>query len=380
MQNLSKEFGPFDSRIWLNTAHQGPLPKKAVAEVQEALKQKITPHLISDDSFFQIPSRLKQQLGKLMGIPGKDIILGNSATYGIHILAHGIPFKDGDEVLLVQGDFPASIVSWLYLEKKGIIIRFIKPSGKIIQADELRKEIKSNTRVFCTSWVNSFNGYTIDISQLGEICQANDTYFIVNGSQIIGAKSIDVSKTPVDAITSCGCKWLCGPYGTGFCWIKPELRAILLYNQDYWLTLQSDRPLNRMRTQKYNLKDDSSASKYDIFATANFFNFMPWIESIRLLVNKNINKVEAYNLFLTNYIINNLDYDKYTLISSQNEKTLSTLVIITHKKRDLNSKLYELLKKEGIDISLREGNIRISPHIFNTVDEVDQLLAVLKSC
>lgn len=378
MKNLSNEFGPFNNRIWLNTAHQGPLPRNAVEAIQKAVKYRITPHLITDDLFEKVPLLLKEQLGKLIGVSWKEIILGNSTTFGLHILANGIPLKEGDEILLVKGDFPASIVSWLYLKQKGITIRFIQPAGNIIQPDELRKEISPNTKVFCTSWVNSFNGYAIDLYSLGEICRSNNSYFIVNGSQAIGAKTIDISNLPVDALTSCGFKWLCGPYGTGFCWINPKLLEILNYNQEYWLTQQAGHSLNNMKEQDFILRDDLGAAKYDVFCTANFFNFMPWIESIRLLLTMGIDKVETYDIYLVSYIINNLDYNNYTLISSKDNKTLSSLVVITHKNQDINYRLYESLKKEGIDIALREGNLRISPHIFNTIDELEKLLSILK--
>jgi selenocysteine lyase/cysteine desulfurase len=378
MRSLSKEFGPFNGRIWLNTAHQGPLPKKAVVGVLEAIKQKISPYLISDDSFVKIPTILKEQLGRLTGVLGDEIILGNSTTCGLHILAQGIPLKAGDEILLVRDDFPASIVSWLHLQKKGIKIRFVQPPGKIIQADDLQKEIGPNTRVFCTSWVNSFNGYAIDVPTLGEICRSNNIHFIVNGSQFVGTKVINISEQPVDAITSCGFKWLCGPYGTGFCWIEPKLREKLQYRRDYWLTLQSEQSLNNMQAQEFNSAEDSSISNFDVFCTANFFNYVPWIESIRLLLRHSLEKIWTYNLELVLYFINKLDLNHYKIISSQSEKSLSTLIVITNKDPKLNYNIFELLKKEGIDISLREGNLRISPHIFNTIDELDDLLAILR--
>ena len=379
MENLFNEFGPFDERIWLNTAHQGPIPKKAVDAIQQAVKYKISPSLIEDDSFVKVPLSLKEQLGKLIGAQSNDIILGNSTTYGLHILANGIPMKKGDEVLLVRGDFPASIVSWLSLKEKGVTIKFLHPKGNIIQPEELAKEINSNTKVFCTSWVNSFNGYAIDIKSLGEICHSKGVRFVVNGSQAIGTKSIGINDLRLDAITSCGFKWLCGPYATGFVWIKPDLRKELNYNNNYWLTLQSGRSLNDMKDQRYDLSLDDSSNKYDIFCTANFFNFMPWTESVRLLAEIGMDKVEAYDRYLVNYFVDNLDYTKYKLLSPQNNSNQSALIVISHTDQNINNKVYDLLKSNGVDIALREGNLRIAPHIFNQKSDLEKLLELLKS-
>ena len=379
MESLYNEFGPFKERIWLNTAHQGPIPKKAVEAAHKAVEYKASPSLIEDDSFAKIPLLLKEQLGRLIGAQTGDIILGNSTTYGLHILANGIPLKKGDEVLLVRGDFPASIVSWLSLKEKGISIRFIQPKGNVIQPEELVKEINPGTKVFCTSWVNSFNGYAVDINSIGEICRSKGVHFIVNGSQAVGAKSISVNNLQIDAITSCGFKWLCGPYATGFVWIKPDLRKELNYNNNYWLTLQRGRSLNDMKDQSFDLPNDDSSNKYDVFCTANFFNFMPWTESVRLLAEIGMDKVEAYDYYLVNYIISNLDYTKYKLLSPQANSNQSTLVVISHRDQNMNKKIYDSLKRNGVDMALREGNLRISPHIFNQEKDLEKLLELLKS-
>src|SRR4051794_33659391 len=102
--NATSDFGPFDERIWMNTAHQGPMPRVAVEAAQEALAMKIAPHRIRDEFFFEVPLTLKGALAQLIGAAPQDIVLGNSATYGLHLLANGYRFQKGDEVLLVDGD------------------------------------------------------------------------------------------------------------------------------------------------------------------------------------------------------------------------------------------------------------------------------------
>jgi cysteine desulfurase/selenocysteine lyase len=244
MENAFEDFGPFDGRIWINCAHQGPLPRIAVEAAQEALFWKIAPHRIADDSFRAVPLRLKNALGRLINAPAEDIILGNSTSYGLHLLANGIPWRAGDEVFFVEGDFPANILPWLGLRKRGVVVRLIQPRGALLQADELRKHFTERTKLFCTSWVNSFIGHAADIQSLGAVCRANNVLLVINGSQAIGTRQLDVATAPVDAVTSCGYKWLCGPYGTGFCWMSPALRDSLEYNQAYWLGMQGRRTLN----------------------------------------------------------------------------------------------------------------------------------------
>src|SRR5438309_729417 len=143
------DFGLFGGRSWLNAAHQGPLPNVAIEAARKAIEQKASPNLISDDSFFSVPRRLREALANLIGASPEDIILGNSATYGLDLLASGIRWSAGDEVLLVDGDFPADIFPWLVLKARGVSVRFIKPASGVVTAEELRGKMSLRTRLFC---------------------------------------------------------------------------------------------------------------------------------------------------------------------------------------------------------------------------------------
>jgi cysteine desulfurase / selenocysteine lyase len=374
-----EDFGSFDGRIWLNCAHQGPLPRVAVEAAQEALFWKIAPHRIADDAFHSVPLRLKNALGRLINAPPEDIILANSTSYGLHLLANGIPWQAGDEVLLVEGDFPANILPWLGLRKRGVVVRLIQPRDTVLQADELREHFTERTKLFCTSWVNSFTGHAADVQSLGAVSRANNVLLLLNGSQAIGTRGLDVATAPVDAVTSCGFKWLCGPYGTGFCWIRPELRDSLEYNQAYWLRMQGGRTLNLMREREITVRNDLGASAYDVFCTANFLNFMPWTASVEYLLRQPIEQIEMHYSTLVSAFIDGLDSKKYELISPRQEIARSTLVVATHKQPDRNIELYGALKDEGIDVALREGNLRLSPHLHNRTEDIDRILSVLNA-
>jgi cysteine desulfurase/selenocysteine lyase len=161
------DFGGFEGRAWLNCAHQGPLPLVAVAEAERALADKAAPHRIGDDDFTEVPGRLKAALGRLVGVPADQVILGNSTTYGLHLLVQGVDWRQGDEVLLVDGDFPATLVPWLPLAERGVRVRQLRLEGGALDAGRLEAELTPATRLFCTSWVFSFTGQVVDLAALG---------------------------------------------------------------------------------------------------------------------------------------------------------------------------------------------------------------------
>ena len=200
MTALSDRFGPFDG-IWLSTAHQGALPRAAVEAAHQALSWKISPNRLNEDSYGAVIGGLKQALGGLVNAPAEDIILGNSASYGMHLFANGLPLNSGDEVLLVDGDFPATIYAWLPLERHGVKPRFIKPAGAVVTAEEVADQITPQTRVFCTNWVNSFTGCAAPMEAIGAVCRERDVTFILNIFQAVGARPIDLATAPVDGVT-----------------------------------------------------------------------------------------------------------------------------------------------------------------------------------
>jgi selenocysteine lyase/cysteine desulfurase len=377
-EEYAEDFGPFEGAIWLNSAHQGALPRAAAAEAEEAVAWKRAPWNLTTERFSSVPQRLKQALGRLIDAPAEEIILGNSASYGLHLLANGMRWQAGDEVLLTQGDFPSDILPWLALERRGVKVRLIRPKGAALDPKELLGEITASTKLLCITLAHSFSGYAVEADALGEICRAHGVAFVLNVSQALGARRFSVLSVPVDAVTSVGFKWLCGPYGTGFCWIRPELRESLEYNQAYWLSMQTADDLAR-EPGTPGLRSDLGARRYDVFGTANFFNFKPWAASVEYLLSQGLENIEAYDQRLVTRLIEGLDPDRYDLRSPRSGPSRSTLVFISHKRPERNSAIYEELRNRKIFIAQRAGKLRLSPHLYNTLQEIDEALSVLNS-
>ena len=287
------DFGPFDGRSWFNTAHQGPLPRRAVTAAHEAAELKVAPHRIADDDFTDIPERLRSLLARLVGGRPDHIVLGNSTSYGLHLIANGLPWADGDEVLVVAGDYPATVLPWKRLADSGVRTVELRPASGSLTAEELGAAITPRTRVLAVTWVDSFTGRALDLDALGAVCRRNGVLLVVNASQALGARPIDVTRTPVDAVVSCGYKWLCGPYGTGFAWLHPDLLARLVPQQAYWLAMQAGRGLHQMRDT--TLRDDLGVRAFDTFCPANFLDVLPWTASVELFLDTGVEAIARWD-------------------------------------------------------------------------------------
>jgi cysteine desulfurase/selenocysteine lyase len=373
--SLRLQFDGLDERVWLNCAHQGPLPKPAVAAARRALDQKRSPWRIRDESFDEVPRRLKSALGRLVGVPPAEVILGNSTSYGLNLLTQGLPLRSGDEVLLIAGDFPATIYPWLPLQDRGVVVRLVEPGPEGLTAEFVDASITRATRVFCCSWVFSFTGRAIPLAAVAQVCRSRAVTFVLNCSQALGARPLDTPTAGIDALVGCGFKWLCGPYATGFAWIDPEVRETMTTPPAYWLTHQGAADVER--TASYELHPVGAAA-YDVFCTANFLNFPAWTASVELLVDQGIDRVAAHDQRLVQRLIDGLDESDYQLLSPRHPPERSTLVYVLHR-RVPTDEVHARLSLAGVETAIRDGKLRISPHVYNEPAEIDQALDALTS-
>jgi selenocysteine lyase/cysteine desulfurase len=368
------EFGPFDGRVWLNTAHQGPLPQPAVRAAAQAAAQKVAPHRIGDDDFTEVPERLRGLLAELVGGRPEQIVLGNSTSYGLHLIANGLPWHDGDEVLVIEGDYPATILPWQRLAGQGVRVRALRPAGGLLSAAELAAAAGPRTRVLAVTWVDSFTGRALDLHALGTVCRQAGMLLVVNASQAVGARPIDVATTPVDAVVCCGYKWLCGPYGTGFTWLHPDLLPRLRPQQAYWLAMQAGRGLDQMRDT--TVRDDLGARAFDVFCPASFATTLPWIASLQVLLGTGIGTIAAWDQQLVDRLLTGIDPSQYRLVSPAGGPVRSTLVVLS-RTDGTAAQRHRQLTEAGVDTAYREGNLRLSVHLFNTSAHIDRALDAL---
>jgi cysteine desulfurase / selenocysteine lyase len=362
--------------VWLNAAHQGPLPRPAVEALEGAVAMKRAPHAIDDGDFLTVPRELREVLGRLIGAPAREVILGNSASYGVQVLAQSTRWSRGDEVLVVQGDFLANVFPWLPFEEDGVGVRSLEPAGAVVEPDELAAALSPRTRVFCTSWVSTFTGHLADLAGLGAVCRQHGVTFVVNATQGLGRRPLDVAELPLDALTCAGYKWLCGPYATGFAWFHPRLVESLRPRQAYWLAMPDDVELDLNDEGDYELRTDLGARAFDVFGTANFFDFVPWRASVAYLLRCGIERTAAHTDELVRRLVSGLRDAGYRILSPTNDPRLS-IVVASHPDPDLNQRLHSALAEAGVDVALRAGNLRIAPHLYNGEEDVDRALEVL---
>jgi selenocysteine lyase/cysteine desulfurase len=276
----------------------------------------------------------------------------------------------------MRGDFPSDILPWLGLERRGVTVRQLVPRGRVLEPQEVEAAIEPRTRLLCLTWVHSLSGWAIDLKAIGAICRARGVTFVVNGAQAVGVRPIDVRTAPIDVLISVGWKWLLGPYATGFCWIRPELLARLQYNQTYWLSMLTADDLGSEQLD-LTLRADPGAARYDVFATANFFNFKPWAASLEYLLGLGVEAARRHDDALVQSLIDGVDRRQFKVTSPEAGSRRSTLVFIEPQERGRAKDIYNALRTARVYAAFRAGALRFSPHIYNTPADIDRALTAL---
>jgi selenocysteine lyase/cysteine desulfurase len=341
------------------------------------LAWKRSPHRIPDEAFVEVPRKLRSLLARLVGGRAEEIILGNSASWGLQVIANGFPWRKGDEVLLVEGDYPPTIHPWLLLPERGVTVRTIRPAGAALETDVLRGHLRESTRIVCTGWVNTYTGYVLDVEATARVCDDAGAYLVLNGTQGVGAIPIDLPASGAAALSSSGFKWLCGPYATGFAWLRPDLLAMMQPFQSYWLALPDEASLDLNVGSEPKVAEGIGARAFDVFGTANFFNFMPWATAIEHLLSIGIEAIADHDQSLVDRLCGGIEASGYELVNPAAPGRRSSIVALSRGDPGANGRIVADLTERGIDVALRGGRIRVSPHLYNSLAEIDALVAGL---
>lgn len=365
---------PID-RVWLNASHQGPLPGRAAAAVMEMVRWKQEPHhLMKPGVFTEVPNRLRSVLAGLLSVSPDELVLANSSSYGLHLVANGLDLQPGDEVIVARNDFPSDVLPWTRLRHHGVVTKQLQPRCQVLTPAEIAPEITPRTRVVCLSWVHSLSGRMVDLDGIGQLCRDNKVLFVVNGSQGVGGIPISPGDHPIDVLTSVGFKYLCGPYGTGFCWLSPQVMDRISTTKLYWLSSLTADDLAAEEIDLDSIKAPDGARRHDVFGTANFFNFAAFAESAGLVARTGVERIYAHNLSLSARLVVGIDRRRYEVQDRGDPEHRSAVLFLRPLGRSLENAAHEL-GDARVDVARRRGMIRVAPHFYNRPDEIDRAIA-----
>ena len=371
-----QEWFEIEDATYLNLAGQSPMPKVAHRAVQTAIEWKKFPHHIADSASFEVPNRIRASIAKLIGAKPEEIALTTGASTGMSAVAYGLTWKPGDEVLTAKGEFPLQYATWKPMEaREGIVMKVVAPRERFVTADDFLAAMTPRTRIVSVSHVRFDDGVLLDVARIAAACHAQGALLLLDVSQSCGALPLNVDAIGADFMVCAGYKWLLSPYGTGFFWCKNEHSENMRPGPFYWAAQEGAENVSSLSRE--NPKLVPGARRWDLPETSNYFNFAAMDASLQFVLQFGPETVEAHNRKLIDFMFERLPKDRCIPASPLDSSRRGPYGCFTARSPEKTAELYQKLTKEKIITSLREGNIRVSPHLYNTERDIDRLITAI---
>jgi len=378
MQSIDwkNEWFPIEDATYLNFAAHAAIPRVALNAVQASVAAKSRPHIVDDQSFFSVARSLRQTLATLIGASQDDIALTSGAGAGLATIAYALKWSAGDQVIIAGGEFPAHYATWKPMEaREGIKVQIAHPQGQFIQSGDLIAAMTPRTRAISVSHVRFDDGSILDASSLATACKRNGTLLVLDVSQSCGAIPMDVRSLGADFIVCAGYKYLLGPFGTGFLWAKPQNADLLRPGPYNWLSQEVE---SFARLNYVDPRPARTLSRWDAAEASSIYNFNLTVmeASARFVLNATPTLIHDHNQSLINHFFEGLP-DGYRLASPRQASHRGVFGCIEVGSRSNTESLYQTLRDEQFVVALRAGKIRVAPHLFNSIQDMDRLLVSL---
>jgi len=371
-----REFPITTQKVFLAHAATSPLPRRVSSVIQDyvqcAASQGQWGYL-----YTEIEKETRKYTAGLLGADEREIAFVSSTSTGLNLVARGISWEKGDNIVVADGDFPANIYPWLNLSDRGVKTKFIpRHKDGAVTLEDVKNIVDSNTRLVSLSSVNFVTGFKIDIASIGEYLHQRGIFFCIDAVQSLGAAPISVKY--VDFLASSAHKWLLGPLGIGIFFVKRKHLEKLHPVLAGWKSVKFSQ-----QYLTYDLSFLDSAQRYEP-GSLNILGIIGLHAALELLLEVGIENIAARLEKLREIIVSSLWDKGYTIIGVTNRKQSSGITSFTSQKQDI-IKLRHDLDACGFVVSLRDnldGNkcIRVSPHFYNTEEEISRFLAKLPSC
>jgi cysteine desulfurase/selenocysteine lyase len=359
--------------VYLNNASTGPIPERTRRALDEFTAKRTAPHLLPDRELQAALQAAREAAARLVNADTAEIALATNTSHGLNLAARALPLKPGDVVLVSDREFPANVYPWLLLKKQGIEVE-LAPCGAERWPDEdylVERLHDPRVRVLAVSFVQFSTGYRADLDRLGAACRANGTFLVVDGIQGLGNSVLDVRDTAVDVLACGGQKWLLSPWGSGFVYVRRELISALEPAVAGWMAFEGTDDFSRLT--EYNPTFRADARRFEM-VTLPYQDFVGMTASVGMLAELGVDDIAQYTRLLHEPVFRWADENGVRVVSPRDDGHRSAIVCLAPERP---AEAYHALKRAHVVCSLREGAIRLAPHCYNTVEEMERVLDVL---
>jgi cysteine desulfurase/selenocysteine lyase len=349
---------------YFNHAGVSPVNTHAIAAMQ-AFNERTARESFGDfrEEIEEQLRDLRRRFATLINARSVDeiVLMPNTAT-GINIAALSLPLRPGDNVLVLDGDYPANIYPWMNLAHRGVLTKIVPAHNGGLDLDLLQSRIDSHTRVIAMSTVVFATGFRNDIEGVGRICKERGIFLVVDGIQSLGALPFDVQAANVDFLAAGSQKWLIGPIGGGFLYVRRELLNEVVAGP----YVGAASVVDAQNFLDYNFTLQPTAERFSL-GSSGIMNQLGLRASVELIQEIGIERIAERVLMLAGVAIGDMQERGYRLSADSAPEHRSGIVIV---EVDDPVATCARLHDAGIICIPRGKGFRIAPHFYNTEEEI----------
>jgi cysteine desulfurase / selenocysteine lyase len=369
------EFPRLGAAAYLNAASFTPLPERALAAMR-AFEERRSAGMLTPDDFAPALARVRAACARLIDADDAEIALTPNTSVGLNIAAAILRQRSAGRRTIIMPDreFPANVYSWLALEREGYLVELLPVDDAGCPREDvlLQRMARGDVCALTISAVQFATGYRADLETLGAACAEHDVLFVVDAIQALGVAPISVRNARIDVLACGGQKWLCGPFGTGFTYIRRDLCTSTEPDLPGWLSFESTADFTSLLHYNWDLWPD--ARRFEV-GSLGIQSFVGLAHSVELILEIGVEHIEQHVSALHEPL----------LAWAAASAVASPVVTEQHRRAGILAlrlpdadALNHALAAAGVTVVPREGSVRFAPHFYNTASDVERALTVLR--
>ncbi len=358
--------------IWLNNCGSTPPCRQIIDKVNTYIDEYSLNGIYTKSfSLSKVKRSIKAIISELLNCNGEDIAIIHNTAEGMTLISYGLNLTSGDEILLLENEYPSNVYPWEHWASKGIILKTIPISNSPdIFLDNVKKIITKKTKVMTLSAVHWCTGMPLPIKDISEICNNNNIEFILDGAQGVGHININMKEMGLHYLCFSAWKWLIGPLGLGIMVVSKEKIDKLKY-----IFKGTDSVINSMEYFPYKKEIKHTAERY-MYSSPNFNDWVYFDSALKYLKEIGFNNIRKRIFKLSRYLITSLKNIGFKPVYDTDKYPETGIAVV--EKDEVNCKeLSDSLFKNNIIAKERLEMLRLAPHIYNSFEQLDKTVEII---
>ncbi len=360
---------------YFNCAYMSPLLRHVIAAGEEGLRRKAQPWSIGAQDFFSEAEQARTLFARLIGADADGVAIVPAASYGIATAARAVTVRAGQRLVVLAGQFPSNVYGWRELARAARAeLTAVPRPGDGDWTTAVLSTIDERTAVAALPNCHWADGTLLDLERIGARCREAGTALVLDLTQSLGALPFDVARVRPDAVVAAGYKWLLGPYSLGFAWLAPALREAEPLEHN-WIDRAGSEDFAGLVA--YRDEYQPGARRFDVGERANFALMPAAIAALEQILAWDVAAIAATLRARTDAIAEGAA--RLGVPASTPREARAGHFLGLELPAGSASRVASRLAAEQVYVSVRGETVRVTPHLYNTDEDVERLLDALRA-